>query len=76
MKPPTPPPASGGGGAPGAADPLHAFADRLAPELEHTVAQLDDATERARAFVRTHPGAVLFGAALLGFAIGRWASRR
>jgi hypothetical protein len=34
------------------------------------------ASVRAKAFIRQNPGSCLFGAVLLGFAAGSWASRR
>ena len=44
--------------------------------LEDASDQVVAATTRATAFIRQNPGTCLFGAVLLGFAAGSWASRR
>ena len=55
--------------------PLEEAARRLQPKLEEAQAQLGQASERVKAFVREHPGVCLVGATALGFLIGRLASR-
>jgi hypothetical protein len=55
--------------------PLEEAARRLQPKLEAAEAQLGQASEQLKAFIRLHPGACLAGAVALGFLVGRWASR-
>ena len=57
-------------------DPMHAFQERLGPQLEQAQAQLTEVNERVKDFIRKNPGSTLLGAAALGFLVGRWASRR
>lgn len=57
-------------------DPLHDLQERLGPQLEEAQAQLMEANERVKAFIRKNPGTTLLGAVTIGFLIGKWASRR
>jgi len=50
--------------------------ERLLPKLQEAKERLDETNSRLKGFIRQNPGACLLGAGLLGFAIGRWASRR
>lgn len=50
--------------------------ERLLPKLQEAKERLDETNSRLKDFIRKNPGACLLGAGLLGFAIGRWASRR
>jgi hypothetical protein len=61
--------------SPAAETPLDQAARRLQPKLEEAQAQLGEASERLKTFIRAHPGACLLGAVSLGFLVGRWASR-
>lgn len=57
-------------------DPLQDLQDRLGPQLEEAQAQLAEVNERVKAFIRKNPGSTLLGAAVIGFLVGKWASRR
>jgi ElaB/YqjD/DUF883 family membrane-anchored ribosome-binding protein len=59
----------------GPATPLQEAARRLQPKLEEAQAQLGQASEKVKGFIREHPGACLLGAVALGFLVGRLASR-
>lgn len=63
--------------APGneAAEPLKGVSERLGPKLEEAQARLREANERVKDVIKENPGSCLLGAAVLGFVIGRWASR-
>lgn len=50
--------------------------ERLAPKLEEMQAQLEATNEKVKKFIRENPGSCVLGAAVLGFVIGKWASRR
>jgi hypothetical protein len=60
---------------PKAAEPLRERSERLGPKLEEAQARLTEANERIKRFIRDNPGSCLVGAAVLGFVVGRWASR-
>ncbi len=59
-----------------AADPLRDLQERLGPQFEQATAQLQQVNERVKDFVKKNPGSTLLGAAVLGFLVGKWASRR
>lgn len=59
-----------------ATDPLHELSDRFAPQIAQAQEQLGEVNERVKHFVKQNPGAVLLGAAGLGFLLGRLASHR
>lgn len=56
-------------------DPVREFTERVAPQFVQAQEQLEELNERVKSFVKSNPGAVLLGAAALGFLVGRWASR-
>ncbi len=55
---------------------LGEVSERLAPKIEEAQAQLGVLNGRIKGFIRQNPGAVLLGAAGLGFIVGRLASRK
>jgi ElaB/YqjD/DUF883 family membrane-anchored ribosome-binding protein len=58
------------------ADKAQEFRERLGPKLEEAQVQMREANERVKTFVQKNPAVTLLVAASIGFAIGRWASRR
>ena len=56
--------------------PLREVVDRFAPQLALAEEQLGEVNERVKHFVKKNPGAVLLGAAAIGFALGRLAAHR
>lgn len=55
---------------------LGEVSERLAPKIEEAQAQLGVLNGRVKGFIKQNPGAVLLGAAGLGFIVGRLASRK
>jgi hypothetical protein len=75
--PPQAAPKQAKGGAEQALDDMQKkVEERLFPKLKEAQAKLDQTNDRVKGFIRKNPGAVLLGAGLLGFALGRWAARR
>lgn len=58
-----------------AAEPRKEISERFGPKLEEAQARLREANERVKDIIKKNPGSCLLGAAVLGFVIGRWASR-
>ncbi len=58
-----------------AGEPFKELSERLGPKLEEAQARLREANEQVKGFIKENPGSCLLGAAVLGFVIGRWASR-
>lgn len=50
--------------------------ERIGPQLEEIEAQFASVNEQVKTFIRQNPGSTLLGAAVVGFLVGKWASRR
>lgn len=64
------------GEAPEAGGTMRDLEERFAPKIEEAKQQLSAFNEKAKGFIREHPGTSLLAAAGLGYLIGKLASRR
>lgn len=55
---------------------LKELQDKYAPQIDDAIHRLSQVNEQAKGFIRKNPGTVVLGAAVLGFLVGRWASRK